>query len=91
MCLALPNSYAQGEEVIAWTLMVIHFFVPFWQKALFFWPGKCGVCTPHPNLSLASKCQRRRLLPMKQAAFLLLIAQVSRLASIGKNVLMIFG
>jgi hypothetical protein len=36
MCLALPNSYAQGEEVIAWTLMVIHFFVPFWQKALFF-------------------------------------------------------
>ena len=28
MCLALPNSYAQGAEVIAWTRMVIHYVLP---------------------------------------------------------------
>jgi len=28
MCLALPNSYAQGSEVIAWTRMVIHYVLP---------------------------------------------------------------
>jgi hypothetical protein len=28
MCLALPNSYAQGAEVIAWTRMVIYYVLP---------------------------------------------------------------
>ena len=53
MCLALPNSYAQGAEVIAWTRMVIHFYCSVLAESVVFWPGRFGVYTPHPGLSLA--------------------------------------
>ena len=36
MCLALPNSYAQGEEVIAWTRMVIHFYCSVLAESVVF-------------------------------------------------------